>query len=160
MFQPREACGIHDISSPSFMKRDVDSCKALCADVVLSSSTTCSKGILSMCRGFSLHVASSTNSPDKLSMPQPGGHVTTGEPVESSSLPMLAPWIVLASRHWPSFLLMLCSFTNQVLAQLDLLRYWKESTTYKKRIKWRIGILLHSVRRSMSPPRIQQIIQE
>ena len=28
-------------------------------------------------------------------------------------------------RHWPSFLLMLCSFTNQVLAQLNLLRYEK-----------------------------------
>ena len=32
VFQPREACGIHYNSSPSFMKRDVDSCKALCAD--------------------------------------------------------------------------------------------------------------------------------
>ena len=29
---------------------------------------------------------------------------------------MLVPWI---------------SWTNQVLAQLDLLRYWKESTVYK-----------------------------
>ena len=39
----QDASGIHDNSS--FMKRDVDSCNALCADVVLSSSTTCSKGI-------------------------------------------------------------------------------------------------------------------
>ena len=45
---------------------------ALCADVVLSSSTTCSKGISSMCRGSSLHGAvyssesSSANSSDKL----------------------------------------------------------------------------------------------
>ena len=30
-----------------------------------------------------------------------------------------------------ALLLMLCSFTNQVLAQLDLLRCWKESTAYK-----------------------------
>ena len=29
------------------------------------------------------------------------------------------------------FLLMLCSFTNQVLAQLDVLKYWKETTAYK-----------------------------
>ena len=82
---PARACGIHDNSSPSFMRRDVDSCKALCADVVLSSSATRSKGILCMCRGSSLHVAvylsesSSTNSPDKLSMPQPGGYFTTGD---------------------------------------------------------------------------------
>ena len=27
--------------------------------------------------------------------------------------------------------LILCSFTNQVLAQLDLLRYWKGTTAYK-----------------------------
>ena len=29
------------------------------------------------------------------------------------------------------FLLMLCSFTNQVLAQFDVLKYWKETTAYK-----------------------------
>ena len=38
---------------------------------------------------------------------------------------------VRASRHWPSLSLMLCSFTNQVLAQLDLSRYRKESMAYK-----------------------------
>ena len=36
--------------------------------------------------------------------------------------------IVPGSRHWPSFSLLVCSFMNQVLAQLDLLRYWKETT--------------------------------
>ena len=38
---------------------------------------------------------------------------------------------MLASLHWPSLSLMLCSFTNQVLAELDFLRYWKETTAYK-----------------------------
>ena len=36
-----------------------------------------------------------------------------------------------ASRHWLSRSLMLCTFTNQVLAELDLLWYWKETTAYK-----------------------------
>ena len=69
----------------------------------------------------------------------------------------------------PSLLLVVCSFTNQVLAQLDVLKYWTETTAYKNdptscryssMRKWRICILLHSVRRSMSPPKIKQIIQE
>ena len=30
-------------------------------------------------------------------------------------------------------LIVLCSFTNQVPAELDLLRYWKENTAYRKR---------------------------
>ena len=31
----------------------------------------------------------------------------------------------------PSLLLVVCSFTNQVLAQLDVWKYWKETTAYK-----------------------------
>ena len=54
--------------------------RALCVDVVLSSSTTCSKRISSMCRGSSWHGAvyssesSSANSSDKLNTPQVAGH--------------------------------------------------------------------------------------
>ena len=77
-----DASGVHDNSS--FVKRDVNSCNALCADVVLSSSTTCSKGL---CEHVPrIHTARScvlvgvffANSSDKLSVPQPGSHVTTG----------------------------------------------------------------------------------
>ena len=65
------------------------------------------------------------------------------------------------------FLLMLCSFTNQVLAQLDVLKYWTESTAYKNdptscryssMRKRRICILLHLVRRLMFQHRNKQII--
>ena len=54
--------------------------KALGSDVLLSSCTTCSKRISSMCRGTSLHGAvyssesSSANSSDKLNTPQLAGH--------------------------------------------------------------------------------------
>ena len=37
--------------------------------------------------------------------------------------------LVCATGHFS--LLMLCSFTNQVLAQVDLFRYWKGTTAYK-----------------------------
>ena len=74
----------------------------------------------------------------------------------------------MASRLWPSLSLMVCSFTNQVLAQLDVLKYWKETTAYKKRspplpkeLDEKVAKLtfLHSVRRSMSPLRDKQIFQ-
>ena len=85
-----------------------------------------------MCLGSSLSESSSTNSSDKLNMPQPGGHVTTSglsiEHVDELFTSHVDFMDQLASRHWPSSLLMLCSFTNHVLAQLVLLRYWKETT--------------------------------
>ena len=76
------ASGVHNNSS--FVKRDVDSCNALCADVVLSSSTTCSKGLcvhvprILSARSCVLGGVLFANSSDKLSVPQPGSHVITG----------------------------------------------------------------------------------
>ena len=70
------ASGVHNNSS--FVKRDVDSCNALCADVVLSSSTTCSKGLcvhvprILSARSCVLGGVFFANSSDKLSVPQPG----------------------------------------------------------------------------------------
>ena len=77
-----DASGVHDNSS--FVKRDVGSCNALCADVVLSSSTTSSKGLcehvprILSARSCVLVGVFFANSSDKLSVPQPGSHVTTG----------------------------------------------------------------------------------
>ena len=61
---------------------------------------------------------------------------------------------------------MLCSFTNQVLAQLDLLRYWKGTSACKNDVdlllkhldeKQRHRTFLHSVRSSRSFPTNKQI---
>merc|ERR1712094_148775 len=37
----------------------------------------------------------------------------------------------LGLRHWPPFVCDVLPFTNQVLAQLDLLKNWKETKQYK-----------------------------
>ena len=62
-----------------------------------------------MCRGSSLSESSSKNTSEKLSMPQPGGHVTAGglsiEHVEELFTPHVGSMDQVASRRWPSYLL-------------------------------------------------------